>query len=155
MPSRNLIKAATASETSEVLLTLLTIYVDGNPILYLCDNTEKITSNGHEFIPWSYKVVLPDQTSDGNKTCKLQIDNTDLETYKVIKSAVNKKITVDVAVILASSPDVYEQGPYNFVLRNISVSVSAITGDLYDVYMQDRKFTAHKYTPEDFPGLFF
>lgn len=155
MPSTQLKKAATAPETDEVLLTLLTIYVDDKPVLYLCDNTESIESHGHEFIPWSFKVVLPDQTTEGSKTCKLQIDNTTLETYKVIKSAINKKITVDVAIILASTPDVYEEGPYNFILRNVKANVSAITGELYDFYIHDRKFTGLKYTPEDFPGLFF
>ena len=155
MPSTQLKKAATAPETDEVLITLLTIYVDNTPLLYLCDNTESIVSDGKEFIPCAFKALLPDQTADGNKTCRLQIDNTTLEVYKVIKSAINHKITTEVAIVLASTPDEYEQGPFNFILRNISASVSSITGELYDIYMQDKKLTSKRYTPEDFPGLFF
>lgn len=155
MPSTQFINAATAPEIQDVLITLLTIYVDDSPVLYLCDNKENIISNGHNFIPCSFNAILPDQTSDGKKTCKLQIDNTTLEIYKVIKKAVNKVITCDVAIILASNPDCYEQGPFHFVLRNVTANVSVISGELYDSYIQDRKFTALKYTPEDFPGLFY
>lgn len=155
MPSTNFTQAATAPETQEVLVTLLTIYVDDMPVLYLCDNKENIISNSHDYIPCSFGVILPDQTSDGNKTCKLQIDNTTLEIYKAIKQAVNKKITCDVAIIMASNPNYYEQGPFHFVLRNVTANISTITGELYDSYIQDRKLTALKYTPEDFPGLFY
>lgn len=155
MPSSNFIQAATAQETEAVLLTLLTIYVDDEPELYLVDDKQSITSNGHVHYPCSFKAILPDQSSDGNKICKLQIDNSDLAIYKTIKSAIGHKITCDVGVILSTSPSVYEQGPFNFILRNIIANVSTITGDLYDMYIQDRKLTNIKYTPDTFPGLFF
>ena len=155
MPSENFKRAATAPETNEVLLTLLTVYVDKSPVLYFCDNTLSIRSHGNDFEPCGFKVDLPDQ-SDGPTSCRLQIDSTDPAVYRIIKeAAVKNEITVDLAVILASSPDVYEQGPFNFILRNITTNAGLITGELYDFYIHDRNLTAHKYTPEDFPGLFF
>lgn len=155
MPSSNFVQAATAQETDAVLLTLLTIYVDGTPTLYLVDNTENITSGGHEFIACSFGAVLPDKSSEGNKSCKLQIDNTDIAIYRTIKNAINYEISCDVAVILSSSPNVYEQGPLHFVLRNITANQNTISAELYDMYMHDRKFTALTYNPDDFPGLFY
>ena len=155
MPSLNFRKAATAAETDEVLLSLLSIYVDKEPVLHLCDNTESIISRGIDFTPCAYKVKLPDQT-DELSTCRLQIDNVDPSISKAIKeNAINHEITVDVAVILASTPDVYEQGPLNFILRNISINAGAITGELYDFYIHDRNLTGIKYTPESFPGMFY
>lgn len=155
MPSLNFRKAASAAETDEVLLSLLTIYVDREPVIYLCDNTESIYSRGIEFIPCAYKIKLPDQTKE-QPICRLQIDNVDPSISKTIKkNAVKHEITVDIAIILASTPDVYEQGPLNFILRNISITAGAITGELYDFYIHDRNFTAIKYTPESFPGMFF
>lgn len=165
MPRENLtenaINAMTAPETAEVMLNLLTIKYDGDPILRVVDDKQQITSNGNTFIPCGFTVLLPDQTSDGNKTCRLQIDNADISIYREIKSAAinsinqKKKITCDVTVIMASEPDNYIEGPLTFALRNINATVQSITGELYDLYMSDRKFSALTYNPEDFPGMFF
>jgi hypothetical protein len=165
MPNSNLTtnaKAAmTAPETNEVLLNLLTISYDGQAILRVTDNKETIQSGGEDYEPCGFKILLPDQTSDGNKTCRLQIDNTDISIYRTIKSAViqsrneKKEITCTAAVIMASEPDNYIEGPLSFILRNIKADVNSITGELYDSYMHDRKFTILTYNPDDFPGLFF
>lgn len=165
MPSGNLSpnakKAMTSAETAEVLLNLLTICYDNVPILRVVDDKTEIMSNNETFIPCAFTVLLPDQTSDGNKTCRLQIDNADIAIYREIKSAAinsinqKKKITCDVAVIMASEPDNYIEGPLTFALRNIHATIQSITGELYDLYMSDRKFSALTYNPEDFPGMFW
>lgn len=148
-------EAVTAPETAAVFLTLLTIKVDDEPILYLVNDKQELVSQGNTYIPCAFQALLPDQTSDGNKTCKLQIDNSDIALYKSIKAAIGKRISASVAVVLSTTPDVYEQGPLDFVLRNISVTAQSITGELYDSYIQDRKFTALVYSPDEFPGMFF
>ena len=165
MPNINLSNAAktamTAPETDEVLLNLLTISYDGQAILRVVDDKQNIVSNGNTYVACGFTVLLPDQTTDGNKTCRLQIDNADISIYKAIKSAViqsrneKKEITCTAAVIMASEPDNYIEGPLNFILRNINADVNAVTGELYDSYMHDKKFTTLTYNPNDFPGLFF
>ena len=165
MPNINLSNAAktamTAPETDEVLLNLLTISYDGQAILRVVDDKQDIVSNGNTYVACGFTVLLPDQTTDGNKTCRLQIDNADISIYKAIKSAViqsrneKKEITCTAAVIMASEPDNYIEGPLNFILRNINADVNAVTGELYDSYMHDKKFTTLTYNPNDFPGLFF
>ena len=89
MPNENLSanakKAMTAPETAEVLLNLLTICYDDEPILRVVDDKQEIVSNDETFIPCAFTVLLPDQTSDGNKTCRLQIDNADIAIYRQIK----------------------------------------------------------------------
>lgn len=154
-------EAMTASETDEVLLNLLTINYDGDEILRVVDNLEEITSNDKVFTPCAFKVILPDQSTDGNKNCQLQIDNTDISVYKVIKTAVidsrneKKELTCTVAVIMASDPDNYVEGPLNFILRDVTADVNSISGNLYDSYTHERKFTSLTYNPKDFPGMFF
>lgn len=155
MPSTRLTEAATAAETAEVLVTLLKIRIDGEEVLNLTDNRENVVSNGSTYIPCGFKALLPDQSSEGNKSCRLQIDNSDLSIYSAIKQAVHKEITCEVSVVLASTPDIYEQGPFSFILRNITADVSHITAELYDFYIHDRKLTNRTYNPTDFPGLFF
>lgn len=159
--SENAVRAMTAPETEEVLLHILTVKYDDEVLLRVVDDKKELVSNGNTFIPCGFTVLLPDQTTDGNKTCRLQIDNSDIAVYRAIKAAAvrcineKKKITCEAAVIMASEPDSYIQGPLTFVLRNITATVQSITGELYDLYMHDRKFSALTYNPEDFPGMFF
>ena len=155
MPSENAVRAMTAPETDAVFLHLLTISVDGNVVLRLTDDKASVTSCGHEYSPCSFTVLLPDQGSDGNKSCRLSIDNSDIAIYRAIKSAVRKRITADVAVIMSDTPDGYERGPLHFLLRNVTATKDSITGELLDSYLQDRKFTAATYSPDDFPGMFY
>ena len=157
MPSQELIRAATAQETAACLLTLLTISVDNNPVLHLVDNLTDVESNGTTYTACSFTCLLPDQAEGGSKTCKLQIDNTDTRIYGTIKESLKgaKEIRAEVAVIMSTSPDVYEQGPLSFILRNVSANAQSVSAELYDGYMADRKFTAMTYSPDHFPGLFF
>ena len=157
MPSTQLISSAMQEETNEVLLTILSIKIDGTVVLRFVNDKIDIESNGEKFTACGFSAVLPDQSEGGNKTCKLQIDNTDVSIYKTIKQSLhgNKEITATVGVILSSSPDVYEQGPFDFTLRNISVTVESISGELYDSYMADKKITILTYNQNDFPGMFF
>lgn len=88
---------------------------------------------------------------------KLQIDNSDVQIYKAIKKAVteSKTITCDISIVLSTTPEYPEQGPLHFILRNLTVNAQTISGELFDLYMSDRKFSSMTYNPEDFPGLFF
>ncbi|MBQ0166233.1 MAG: DUF1833 family protein [Treponema sp.] len=148
-------KAATASETDAVFLTILTIYVDGEETLNFVNDKQNLVFGGKTFYAVGFTAVLPDQSSDGPNVCKLEIDNVDLSVYKTIKTAaVNHKITCDIGVVL-SDQNVYEQGPLHFVLRNIKANKSVISGELHDLYMHDRKFTTITYSPEDFPGMYY
>lgn len=160
--TQNAKEAMTAQETPDVLLNLLEIKYNGNSILRVVDDRQQIVSNGKTYEPCAFKAVLPDQSSDGtNKACRLQIDNSDIAIYKTIKNAViqsrneEKDIECTAAVILASEPNNYLEGPLKFILRNIQADVNSITGDLLDSFMYDRNFTNMTYNPTDFPGLFF
>ena len=141
-------KAMTSSETTAVVLNLLTISYDGTVLLRVTDDKREIVSNGNTYVPCAFTALLPDQSSDGNKTCRLLIDNTDISVYRAIKDAAlrsrdeNKSLECDVAVIIASEPDNYIEGPLHFILRNITATEQAITGELYDLYIHDRKFSA-------------
>lgn len=148
-------KAVTASETDAVFLTILTIFVDDIETLNFVNDKRNRVFAGKTFYAVGFTAVLPDQSSDGQNVCKLEIDNVDLSVYKTIKSAAaNHKITCDIGVVL-SDQDVYEQGPLHFVLRNIKANKSVISAELHDLYMHDRKFTMITYSPEDFPGMYY
>lgn len=154
MPSDNAVKAMTAPETAEVIVTLLSLYVDDENILNICDDRMPLTSGNIKYTPWGFRAVMPDQSEDA-RACRLQIDNTDLTIARHIKSHLNRRIKIVTRAVMASSPDIVEQGPFEFVLRNVHITAQSIIGELVDSYMADRKFSNYTYSPGDFPGLYF
>ena len=147
--------AVTAPETEQVFLHLLTIETSGGAVLRFVDNNQNITSRGSEFYAAGFTIILPEQTDDAPRPCRLAIDNTDLSIFQTIKQATGQDVTVTVCVIMADTPDVYERGPLKYRLRNVRATKETIEGEIYDFYLIDRKFPKDTYTPEDFEGLFF
>lgn len=147
--------AVLAPETEKVFLHLLTIEVSNGAVLRFADNNQNITSRGNEYIAAGFTIVLPEQTDNTPRPCRLAIDNTDLAIFQTIKQAVGQDVTVTVCVIMADKPDIYERGPLKYRLRNIRASKETIEGEVYDFYLIDRKFPKDTYAPEDFQGMFF
>jgi len=147
-------EAALAPETEKVFLHLLTVEVSG-AVLRFVDNNQHITSRGNEFIAAGFTIILPEQTGNAPRPCRLAIDNTDLAIFKEIKKAVGRDITITVCVIMTDTPDVYERGPLKYKLRNVRANKETIEGEVYDFYLTDRKFPKDTYSPEDFEGMFF
>jgi len=148
-------RAVTAPETEKVFLHLITIEVSGGAVLRFVDNNQEIVSRGDTFTPAGFSLILPEQSDNAPRPCRLAIDNTDLAIYQYIKQAAGQTVSVTVCVIMADTPDVYERGPLRYLLRNVQATKEAISGELHDFYLSDRKFPKDTYAPEDFQGLFF
>jgi len=153
--SQNAVSAVLAPETEKVFLHLLTIETSGGAVLRFVDNNQNITSRGNEFYAAGFTLILPEQTDNAPRPCRLAIDNTDLSIFQTIKQAVGQQVSANVCVIMADTPDVYERGPLKYLLRNVRATKETIEGEVYDFYLIDRKFPKDTYTPENFEGLFF
>jgi len=147
--------AVLAQETEKVFLHLLTIETSGGAVLRFVDNNQCITSRGYEYFPAGFSIILPEQTDNAPRPCRLAIDNTDLSIFSVIKQAVGQDVTVSICIIMSDAPDIYERGPLKYRLRNVRASKETIEGEVYDFYLTDRKFPKDTYTPDNFEGLFF
>jgi len=147
--------AVTAPETEKVFLHLLTVGTSGGVVLRFVDNNQNITSRGSEFFAAGFSLILPEQTDNAPRPCRLAIDNIDLAIFQTIKQAVGQDVTVTVCVIMADTPDVYERGPLKYRMRNVKATKETIEGEVYDFYLIDRKFPKDTYTPEDFQGMFY
>ena len=147
--------AVLAPETEKVFLHLLTIETSGGAVLRFVDNNQNIVSRGSEFYAAGFTIILPEQTGDSPRPCRLAIDNTDLAIFQTIKQAAGWEVTASVCVITADTPDVYERGPLKYRLRNVRATKETIEGEVYDWYLSDRKFPKDTYTPQDFEGMFF
>jgi len=148
-------KAVLAPETEKVFLHLLTIETSGGTVLRFVNNNQNITSRGIEYFAAGFNIILPEQTDNAPRPCRLAIDNTDLSIFQTIKQAVRQDVFVTVCVVMADTPDVYERGPLKYRLRNVCASKETIEGEVYDFYLLDRKYPKDTYAPEDFEGMFF
>jgi len=147
--------AVLAPETEKVFLHLLTIEVAGGAVLRFVDNNQNIFSRGDEYIAAGFALILPEQTDNAPRPCRLAIDNTDLSIFQAIKRAAGREVSVTVCVVMADTPDVHERGPLKYRLRNVRADKEAVSGEVYDFYLSDRKFPRGTYSPRDFEGLFF
>jgi len=148
-------EAVLAPETGKAFLHLLTIEVEGGAVLRFVDNNQNVTSRGEEYTAAGFSIILPEQTDNAPRPCRLAIDNTDLLIFQEIKKAAGRDITVAVCVIADDTPDTYERGPLKYRLRNVRADKETIQGEIYDFYLIDRKFPKDTYTPEDFEGMFY
>jgi len=149
------IKAIHVTETEKVFLHLITIETSGGVLLRVVDNKQNIISRGEKYFSAAFSILLPEETEDAPRPCRLAIDNTDLLIFQEIKKAVHQEILIKIVVIMADTPDIYERGPLKFKLRNVCATKETIEGELYDLYLADRKFPKDSYTPEDFEGMFY
>lgn len=147
--------AVLAQETDQVFLHLVTIETSSGAALRFVDNNQDIVSRGVTFTAASFTIILPEQTDNAPRPCRLAIDNTDLAIFKTIKQAAGQTVTVTIRVIMAGTPDVDERGPLKYKLRNVRATRETIEGEVYDFYLSDRAFSRDTYAPDDFEGMFF
>lgn len=148
-------QAATAPTTEEVFLMLLEIDHPtlGSPIRVV-NNNESITSNSNTYLPFHFEVALPDDREDTINEVDLRIDNVDRQIVTAIRQ-INSPADVTLQVVLASTPNTVEAGPYTFTMRNVQWDARFVTGKL--VFSDDplnTRFPDGTFTPGDFPALF-
>lgn len=153
-----------SQETGEVAVVLLTIEhpslamplrFSSNPTQRLSDAPLRYgtTSRGNTFDFLPFTAQLPDEKSEQGPQTKLVLDNIDREAIKVLRSTATPA-TVDMEIVLASTPDVVEVAVPQFDLVGADYDESTITIDLQiDAFIHE-PFPAGIFSPAYFPGLF-
>lgn len=154
---RNLSAAAKqaifAQETGEVFLHLLEISHDSIETLRFVDNTEQIVSNGDTYLPYAFRIALPGEFDDQLPTVHLEIDNVDRVILEGIR-ALPSSPSIRMAVILASSPDTIEAGPFTFTLKAVDYDAMSISGTLAFEDTLNEPYPFVRFSPGLFPGIF-
>lgn len=143
-----------AAQTSEVFLELLEIdHADLSDPIRVVNNTEAIVHGGNTYLPFPFRVDLPDDVEGVISTAKLTIDNTDRQVVTAVRT-VSTAPTVTLKIALASSSDIVEAGPFEFRLRNVEYNLHQVSGELVYEDRLNLDVPRLKFTPEHFPGLF-
>lgn len=146
--------ALMAQETVQVYLILLEIDDDSlvNPIRVV-NNYASVSSGGNTYTAFPFSINLPDDTGDELPDVKLTIDNCARELTAAVR-AITGIPTLNLSVVLASSPDTIEVGPLPFSMRDIVVGAATITATLIGEDILNQKYPKDSMTPQLFPGLF-
>lgn len=142
-----------AQQTGEVFLFLLELDHDSftQPIRIVNDYNN-ITSNGNVYTAFPFEITLPKDSEEVSKSI-LTIDNVSRTLIDEIRS-IDTGLSVAITVVLASSPDTIEVGPFNFTLTNVIYNAMVIRGDLNYENILNQNYPKETFTPQNHPGLF-
>lgn len=156
-PLSTVAKAAIfAQQTGEVFLVLLDLeHPNFSSTIRVCNNDLAIVSRGYTYVPFPFEISLPDETEDSPPRVSLKIDNVDRRVVTEIRSVVSgSPVTVRLFVVVASSPDTVEAGPFEFSLRDVQYDATKVEGTLLFEDVLNESFPSESFTPARFPGLF-
>lgn len=143
-----------AASTAEVWLHLLTIEHDDlqSPVR-LVDNTEAIVSRGNTYTPFGFRPQIPAEVDGALPKIEIQIDAVD-QTIIAQLEELQTPPTITLEVIMASSPDTVERGPWHFTIRSVNYNALTIRSELTYEALTAEPFPYRRFTPTEFPGLF-
>ncbi|GAB5390197.1 MAG: hypothetical protein Alpg2KO_31650 [Alphaproteobacteria bacterium] len=141
-------------ESGEVFLMLLELDGDdlSSPIRVVRDH-RPLVSGGVSYEAYPFDLTLPPVGEEEEPSVELQIDNVDQIILASLRAATSE-ITASLSVVLASTPEVIEDGPYSFTLKNIRYDNTTIRARLAFEGTLGRAWPADRYTPADYPAIF-
>ncbi len=148
------IQAALAQQTDEVFLVLLEVDHPNlmTPLRFVNDSQD-ITSNMELYTAFPFEVQLPDDQEGREPRAELRIDNVSRELIDEIRS-INDAFTVILSVILASSPNVIEWGPLEFISQGVVYDANQITFSIIYSVFAEEPFPYQVFDTINFPGMF-
>lgn len=160
--SSNFIESVLTQQTSEVILTLLTLQFfreDGTEFVghYVNDYIPVESVNPIDGLPvtfqvGAFKVALGNDTRDTVTQTSITFDSGDLQLVRELRRAEgNPKVYIQVA--LSSSPSVIEMGPIELQIESYTVKSTAVTANLTIEPILNEPVPALRFTPTTFPML--
>jgi hypothetical protein len=150
------LQSAHAENTGEVWLVLLTIkhpnILDNGGELYFVNDMQNLVAGAKTYIGFPFQIDLPGEDQDQPTIGRLRIDNVDRLIVSTLRELASPP-TVDIEVVLASSPTVVEVGFYDMTLRNVTFDALYVEGTLTIESIYVEPITLEM-TPSRFPGLF-
>jgi hypothetical protein len=145
-----------AQETGEVFLVCLTISHPSLTVPYLLVNDyNPLVRTAGTFQPFAFDVSLPSEREDQLPQVAVTLDNIDNEIVVAIRNLTGQRPSVTVEVVLASSPDTVEAGPFAFSILNVNYSDATVQGTIgFEDDLLNTAFPADTFTPTNSKGLF-
>lgn len=153
MPSGPAIIAANAENTEEAWIVLIKIeHASLAQPLCVANNPENVVSNGVTFLAGAFSVSMPDDI-EGVPSVQLEIDNVDRAIVDAAR-AIDSPASVTLYVVLGSTPNTIEAGPFGMTLAEVRYDALKVTGTLIYEDLLNEQFPAQTFNPARYPGLF-
>lgn len=153
--SQAALQAVLSQNTAEVFIPLLRIeHPDLTAPILLAYNTEQVVRTDGTYLPYPFQINIPESSDNESPTVNLTVDNTDLTVNDTIRTLVGMP-SVTFMVVLASSPDTVEVGPYAMSLQNAQADSQTIQGTLgFEQGIFSQGVPSQTFVPSNSPGLF-
>ena len=144
-----------AQETSEVFIQLIEItHDDLDTPIQVCSDARQVVSNGKTYLPFPFAIVMPEENAENIPSVRLRIDNIDRSIITAVRS-ITTPAAVAFSIVLASSPDTVEAGPFTFSMVNVDYNALTVEGELiFTGNVLNDPFPALTFSPGNFPGIF-
>ena len=151
-----------AQETDEVFVLLLEFdneLDNAQPIRLALSNVNYnstcggIYTDAPLFVGAFFQIELPSETGEDINAVRVAIDNVDQQIVEAVRNSVGKP-KVRLWVVLSSTPNVVEAGPFRFRLENATYDNFYVRGELVYEDVVNRRWPQHDFTPHNTPGLF-
>lgn len=143
-----------AAQTGAAFLVLLTLDHDdlAAPIRVTSDAVATV-SNGDTYSPFPFSINLPAERDDQLAGAQLTIDAVDRSVIIALRS-ISSAPTLTMQVVMASSPDTVEAGPFAYTLKSATYNASTVEGELAFEDILNEGFPGASFVPTSHPGLF-
>jgi hypothetical protein len=148
------LQAIFAQETGEAVFFLVEIdHPDFVQPIRLVNNNENVISGGETYFAFPFDVSIPSEKSDELPSTQIRICNVDRQMIAALR-ALTTEPTVTLSVVLGSTPNTVEVGPFAFKLSNYSFDALSISGALGYEDILNEPFPSGAFNPAEWPGLF-
>jgi hypothetical protein len=150
------IAAILAQETEEVFLSCCKItHPTLTDAIRVVNSKVNLTHGGELYTGMYFTVRLPNDSEEGVATVTLTIQNVDRLIVEAVRNMAGGVPPVATFfVVLASSPNSIELGPFEVTMRDIKYDFPNVTGTCTWEDHLNQRYPAHSFTPNRFPGLF-
>lgn len=151
-----MMRAMLSQTTDELPLTILVIDHDtlDEPIRLVAD-TANLTRSDGVYIALPFQINLPLDSGDQIPSVQLVVDNIDPQRALALAvQEMTSPATITLSVVLRSSPNTIEAGPYAFRMESVVRTVETITISLSQQNFMQEPFPSGAFSPALYPGLF-
>lgn len=143
-----------AQQTSVVPLMLLTIdHDDLVAPVRLVSNLTAVTSRGNTYLAYPFEPMVPPSVQ--GELPRLDMVFHDVEqTLVAIVRSITTPATVDIEVVMSTSLDTVEAGPWRFEVTHIQYSAGEVRLGLTVEQLLTEPYPYRLFNPVDFPLLF-
>lgn len=153
--STTALQSMLAEQTGEAWLVILKIEHSNLPSpIKVVNNNENVSRSDGTYEAFPFDVQMPDDREDQTPQARLTIGNIDRSIIEELRKMATSP-TITMSVILASSPDTVEAGPFAFQLKSISYDSMTIQARMgYDEEFLQEPHPNLTFTPTTTPALF-